>query len=325
MSTSILPSDTLADHRDAADRLDAELGHPDAATRRDEIKAEIIARYKAVDRDLQELVYLKERLRSLAQRWKTLSPASETTPPPINRPAPEPSTPNASDDALSSPDRPTPPPSKAMSAIETSQRMDRLNASTYIEKSWSLIAIGDHAGAEVAITRALEFATDSVEARSLLGWAQMLQEKYDDALANFHQVLMAEPANALARVNVGYICLKKGIFGEAIEHLSKAIRLDNDRKATLYAHFYLGLVYLEREMFEDAQSFFRKTLQLGPNLIEAYFELGRAQWFAGERDHAIGTWTEGQKANRFNPWSKRCGEMLERAAAGEDIPRALVS
>ena len=92
---------------------------------------------------------------------------------------------------------------------------------------------------------------------------------------------MKEPANALARINVGYICLKKRIFGEAIEHLSKAIRLDNDRKATLYAHYYLGLVYLEREMYEDAQTFFRKTLALGPNLIEAYFELGRALWFAG--------------------------------------------
>ena len=97
---------------------------------------------------------------------------------------------------------------------------------------------------------------------------------------------MKEPANALARINVGYICLKKRIFGEAIEHLSKAIRLDNDRKATLYAHFYLGLVYLEREMYEDAQTFFRKTLALGPNLIEAYYELGRALWFAGERDEA---------------------------------------
>ena len=98
---------------------------------------------------------------------------------------------------------------------------------------------------------------------------------------------MKEPANALARINVGYICLKKRIFGEAIEHLSKAIRLDNDRKATLYAHYYLGLVYLEREMYEDAQTFFRKTLKLGPNLIEAYFELGRALWFAGERDEAV--------------------------------------
>ena len=106
---------------------------------------------------------------------------------------------------------------------------------------------------------------------------------------------MKEPANALARINVGYICLKKRIFGEAIEHLSKAIRLDNDRKATLYAHYYLGLVYLEREMYEDAQTFFRKTLKLGPNLIEAYFELGRALWFAGRRDEAM---QAGPKATR---------------------------
>ena len=65
---------------------------------------------------------------------------------------------------------------------------------------------------------------------------------------------MREPANSLARINVGYICLKKRIFGEAIEHLSKAIRMANDKKATLYAHYYLGLVYLEREMFEDADT-----------------------------------------------------------------------
>ncbi len=102
------------------------------------------------------------------------------------------------------------------------------------------------------------------QSEALLGWALMLQEKYDDALLWFQKVLMREPQNALARINVGYICLKKRIFGEAIEHLSRAIRLDNDKKATLYAHFYLGLVYLERDMFEDAQTFFQKTLVLGP-------------------------------------------------------------
>ncbi|MGH7712290.1 MAG: hypothetical protein ACREOG_13450, partial [Gemmatimonadaceae bacterium] len=71
MSTSTLPNDTLAEHREAADRLDAELAHPDAAARRDDIKAEIISRYKAVDRDLVELANLKDRLRAMAQRWKT--------------------------------------------------------------------------------------------------------------------------------------------------------------------------------------------------------------------------------------------------------------
>ena len=119
-----------------------------------------------------------------------------------------------------------------------------------------------------------------------------------------------------SRINVGYICLKKGIFGEAIEHLSKAIRLDNDRKATLYAHFYLGLVYLERDMFEDAQTFFQKSLVLGPNLIEAYYELGRAYWFNGQREEAMQTWRDGFAANKFNPWGKRCAEVLQTVEQG---------
>jgi tetratricopeptide (TPR) repeat protein len=202
---------------------------------------------------------------------------------------------------------------------------DHLGASTYIEKGWSLISLGDYPGAILSLEKALALAPDEIQAQSLLGWAQMLHEDYDDALGTFSRVLMKEPANALARINVGYICLKKRIFGEAIEHLSKAIRLDNDRKATLYAHYYLGLVYLEREMYEDAQTFLRKTLKLGPNLIEAHFELGRALWFAERRDDAIQAWAEGHKANKFNPWAKRCKEMLDVAAAGGEVPRSLLS
>src|SRR5207302_8447321 len=143
---------------------------------------------------------------------------------------------------------------------------------------------------ELALRKALELSPNDPQTEALLGWALMLQEKYDDALLMFQKVLMRQPQNALARINVRYSCLKKGIFGEAIEHLSRAIRLDNDKKATLYAHFYLGLVYLERDMFEDAQTFFQKTLALGPNLIEAYYELGRAYWFNGQRDEALATW-----------------------------------
>jgi tetratricopeptide (TPR) repeat protein len=199
---------------------------------------------------------------------------------------------------------------------------DHLGASTFIEKGWSLISLGEYEGAEKALSRALQLAPDDPQSESLLGWAQMLQEKYDDALMNFQKVLMREPANALARINVGYICLKKRIFGEAIEHLSKAIRLDNDRKATLYAHFYLGLVYLEREMYEDAQTFFRKTLQLGTNLVEAYFELGRALWFDGQREAAMDAWRDGHRTNKFNPWGKRCGEMLKHVEGGGSLSRS---
>ncbi|HEY7636828.1 MAG TPA: tetratricopeptide repeat protein [Gemmatimonadales bacterium] len=283
------------EYQDIEGRLDG-AGQPG---NREAVKRDIIALFKRVDAALADLGQLKDDIRGLVERYKQANAATDTAP--AASPAPQ------------------------FTGARPAIHADHLGASTFIEKGWSLISLGDYAGAIQALEKALSLSPEAIQAQSLLGWAQMLHEDYDDALGTFSKVLMKEPANALARINVGYICLKKRIFGEAIEHLSKAIRLDNDRKATLYAHYYLGLVYLEREMYEDAQTFFRKTLKLGPNLIEAYFELGRALWFAGLRDEALQTWTEGHKANKFNPWAKRCKEMLDVAVAGGEVPRSLLS
>jgi len=277
--------------RDEFSAIGARLDATPTGADRAAVKREIIAYFKRVDGALGELTQLKEDIRGLVERYKQLGgEASES-------PAPQ------------------------FTGSRPVVQADHLGASTYIEKGWSLISLGDYPGAIQALERALSLAPDEVQAQSLLGWAQMLAENYDEALGTFSKVLMREPANALARINVGYICLKKGIFGEAIEHLSRAIRLDNDRKATLYANFYLGLVYQEREMHEDAETFFRKAIALGPNLIEAWYELGRSLWFSGRRDEARQVWTDGHKANKFNPWGKRCRELLDVAAAGGDIPR----
>ena len=273
--------------------IEARLGVAQGADR-EAVKRDIIALFKRVDGALTDLGQMKEDIRGLVERYKQGNAAEPATAP-------------------------------QFTGARPAVHADHLGASTYIEKGWSLISLGDYAGAIQSLDKALSLSPGDIQAQSLLGWAQMLHEDYDDALGTFSRVLMKEPANALARINVGYICLKKRIFGEAIEHLSKAIRLDNDRKATLYAHYYLGLVYLEREMYDDAQTFFRKTLKLGPNLIEAYFELGRALWFAGRRDEAMQTWADGHKANKFNPWAKRCKEMLDVAAAGGEVPRSLLS
>ena len=257
----------------------------------DAAKQRIIRLFRRVDGGLSELSRLKEDIRGLVDRYQQLRPAH------AGGEGPEPA-PLVRDD---------------------------LGASTFIEKGWSLIALGDAPGAMQALNRALELSPGNLQALALLGWAEMLGEQLDDALATFSRVLAKEPANALARVNVGYICLKKRIFGEAIEHLSRVIRLANDPRATLYAHYYLGLVYLERGMFADAWVFLEKAIALGPNLIEAYHDLGRAQWHSGQPDQARETWTRGASANRFAPWARRCQELLDRAERGEEVPRSLLS
>ncbi|MDE3151415.1 MAG: tetratricopeptide repeat protein [Gemmatimonadota bacterium] len=275
---------TLAERRAQYAALDARLDGPNAAAERDALKADIVALFKAVEQEAAELTQLKDEIKKLVDKWKALGAASSLAP--------------------------------EFNAARPVVHADHIGASTFIEKGWSRLSLGDYEGAEAALRRAIELSPNDPQSEALLGWALMLQEKYDDALMTFQHVLMREPMNALARINVGYICLKKGIFGEAIEHLSKAIRLDNDKKATLYAHFYLGLVYLERDMFEDAQTFFQKTIGLGPNLIEAYYELGRSYWFNGQRDEALQAWRDGFAQNKFNPWGKRCAEVLKTVEEG---------
>ena len=292
-----MPDDPAGSLRGRYDAIATRLEGGAAGAERDAIKAEIIDLYKETEREIASLHQLREDVKKLVERWKRLPQQGGESPPP------------------SAPSAPAPVEGRRVMA-------DRLGASTYVEKGWSLISLGDHAGAERALTRALDLSPDDPETESLLGWAQMLQEKYDEAMLTFQKVLTRQPANSLARINLGYICLKKRIFGEAIEHLSRAIRLDNDRKATLYAHFYLGLVYSEREMYGDAEAFYRKALALGPNLVEAYYELGRALWFEGKKGAALEAWRDGVAANKFNPWGKRCAEMLKQVEEGGAPSRA---
>src|SRR5262245_39842077 len=277
--------------RQEYDAIARQLAGAPGAAEREAAKREIIAFFKKVDSMLAELSHLKDDIRQLVDRYKQL--AADTK----QAAAPE------------------------FTGARPALHADHIGASTFIEKGWSLISLGDHAGAIQALTKALQLSPGETQAESLLGWAQMLHEQYDDALQTFQKVLMKEPANSLARINVGYICLQKHIFGEAIEHLSKAIRLDNDKKATLYDHFDLRPAPLQRDMYEDAQTFFEKTLKLGPNLIEAYYQLGRAYWFGGDEERAKRTWDAGLKANKFNPWGKKCGETLELVAQGQEPPR----
>lgn len=259
---------------------------------REEAKQRIVRLFRRVEAGLGALEVLKSDIRGLVDRYKQLERRSG---------------------AAAAPSAPAP------------LVRDELGASTFIEKGWSLIALGDAGGAMQVLHRALELSPGNLQALALLGWAEMLDERLDDALATFSKVLAKEPSHALARVNVGYICLKKRIFGEAIEHLSRVIRLGNDPRATLYAHYYLGLVYLERAMFSDARGFLEQAIALGPNLIEAYYDLGRAQWLSGQRQQARQTWSRGAGANRYAPWAKRCQELLDRTARGEEVPRSLFS
>lgn len=199
-------------------------------------------------------------------------------------------------------------------------REDHLNASTFVEKGWNNLAHGDFVAAEQAIQMALKHAPSHQYAKVLLGWAVMRQGRLDEAIAILDEVLGKDPMNSLARATLGYVCMRKGLLREAHEHMSRAAAQMRDPKAALYGCFYLGLLYSRQRDVVEAERYFRRTLSLAPNFIEAYYELGRTFWITGEKAEAENVWKSGNGANRFSEWGKRCAEAIRLSKAGKEPP-----
>jgi tetratricopeptide (TPR) repeat protein len=75
-------------------------------------------------------------------------------------------------------------------------------------------------------------------------------------------------------------------------------------------------------MYDDARGFFRQTLELGPNMLEAWWEIGRAYYLEGNKAAAADAWRTGHQTNRFNLWGERCGKALAQLEAGQPVEAA---
>ncbi len=204
---------------------------------------------------------------------------------------------------------------KMFKGFVQSMSISKTDILTLIDKGWNYIATGDYANAEKVLELALNKAPGNIQVMKLLGWAYMYDERYDEALLLYQKVLNSVANDAMARNNLGYICYKKKIFGEAIEHLSRVIKEGKDVNAILYANHYLGLVYFEREMFEDAIKFFTEALEIGPNLMEAKYYLGLSYYAEGEKEKAGKVWKEMMEDNPNNRWSELAKVKLEKIEA----------
>ncbi len=192
----------------------------------------------------------------------------------------------------------------------TKIQSSRVNVTTLIDKGWNLVVSGKYKEAVKALNKAKRMDPKNVKVYNLLGWAYIHLEQYDKSSLLFQEVLSMDPHNEMAHANLGYINHKKGLYGEAIEKLSSIERKAENKQAVLYALFYLGLVYYEREMYEDSVEFLNKAINVGPNLYEAYYYLGKAYQKQGLKNLCHQIWERLIKTNKYNIWAKKAIEEL---------------
>jgi tetratricopeptide (TPR) repeat protein len=193
---------------------------------------------------------------------------------------------------------------------------------TLRQRGWDQITAGDWDGALATLTKSVELVPDDLRILVLLGWAYAGKEMYEKAEGINELVLEKEPDHPMALANLGYISLKRCNYREAIEFLSRVVRQDTDKTAVIYANYYMGLVYFERQMFSDAVAFFEKSIELAPNLIEAYYHLGLTYRRLDRPDQAQKVWEEAIRRNPQNRWSELARSELESSgvssAEGKD-------
>lgn len=189
---------------------------------------------------------------------------------------------------------------------------------TVKQKAWNQITSGDWDAAISTLTKTVELAPDDLRILVLLGWAYAGKEMYEKAEGVYELVFERDPEHPMALVNLGYISLKRCNYREAIEFLSRVLKQDRDKTAVIYANYYMGLVYLERQMFNDAVNFLQKTVKMAPNLLEACYHLGLAHKRMGDVEEARKVWQNAVGANPEDKWARISREELE-ATEGSDL------
>jgi len=100
------------------------------------------------------------------------------------------------------------------------------------------------------------------------------QGRYEEAAAQFEQVLACAPNHARAHLGLGLVHCFVGRFEESLEELKRAVECDPE---WVDAHLNLAKTYAMLGMYDEARIEFNRVLELHPDHPEAkkqlsYFE-----------------------------------------------------
>jgi len=119
------------------------------------------------------------------------------------------------------------------------------------------------------------------------------ESRYDEAIAQYNEVLKADEDHQEALMGLGLAYREKGDTDQALSAFNKLVEVtkgsefaDVDRRLEA-VHYYLGGIYLERNEPAKAIEELQAALKIEPTDADAMYLLGNALQAQGEQDGAI--------------------------------------
>lgn len=144
-----------------------------------------------------------------------------------------------------------------------------------------------------------------------LGNALARQGRLEEAVDQFHEALRIHPGHAKAHYDLGNALARQGLLETALIHFREALRY-SPRNAS--AHYNAGRILLERRKLEDAMDHFRQALLVDPAHVKAHYYLAMA---LAEQGDFEGAGKEFREALRVEPYLAPAHEGLARVLSAQ--------
>ncbi len=204
------------------------------------------------------------------------------------------------------------------------------NAQTYsakisrnYSKAENLIELGKFTEAESYINKLLARNPNDLKAKAYLAEIHSAQYKLGGAENEFKKILEKDPKNAMAHNGLGLVYYRmttssdmkyreniENYYNKALHQFTFAVKSDpNFYKAYVNA----GRILFDAGRLNDAEKYFKKTLEIRPDYSEGVENLGRVLFAKNQTDAAIDKYNEAIRLNSKNS-SVYCnlGEALIR-------------
>jgi adenylate cyclase len=192
---------------------------------------------------------------------------------------------------------------RARWAIDKAVQLDPALADAH--KVRALIAMNhdwDRAGAEEALTRALQLGPGSAAAHLWNAWRLVvLERRHDEALLELQEAERLNPLDLQVKTQIGYVHHFQHDADRAIEQFERVLALE---PSFAFAHYALGDAYTQRGHYDRAIAEYTRSIELGGRSANHIAVLGHAYARSGNM----------AKAN------EHLAELTARAAQGHVSP-----
>jgi tetratricopeptide (TPR) repeat protein len=194
---------------------------------------------------------------------------------------------------------------EAVDEFALAVRMDGDNAEFRLQLGDGYRALGRYDDAMAQYQEVIRLEPSYVGAYSRRAAVYRAEGLLDEAVNEYQMALQLRPDNALYHAMLADTYRRQGALDKAVSSAGEAVRLEEGEAAY---HVLLGELYLALERIPEAIAEFETGVELAPEVAPYYLDLGDAYRLAGSEEEAIAAY---ERALELDPGNETATESLE--------------